>query len=122
MPLPDGNGFILDAGMNIGDVSEQLNIDLPSAESDTLGGFIYDQLGKVPVEGERVTWGEWLMEVLAVNDRRILKVKVTHAPPEQDTRVQTQEQPDQQEAQPDQHDQARKPDRQTNGAANSASG
>lgn len=83
VPLPGGGGYILDAGMNLGDVSELLEIDLPTGESDTLGGFIYDQLGKVPVTGEAVQWGGLLMEVISVNDRRILKVKVTHAPSQQ---------------------------------------
>ncbi len=88
--LPDGKGYVLDAGMNLGDVNELLNIELPSVESDTLGGFIYDQLGKVPVAGETVTWHDLLMEVLSVSDRRILKVKVTYAPPEQDALEQDQ--------------------------------
>jgi CBS domain containing-hemolysin-like protein len=84
VPLPGGEGYILDAGMNLDDVSELVKVDLPKGESDTLGGFIYDQLGKVPVAGETVRYDGLLFEVLAVNDRRILKVKVTHAPDEQD--------------------------------------
>lgn len=84
MPLPEGGGYILDARMNIEDASELLKTELPTGESDTLGGFIYDQLGKVPALGEQVKHGNWIFEVLSVDDRRILKVKVTHAPREQD--------------------------------------
>lgn len=84
VPLPEGNGYILDAGMNIEDAGELLKVAFPEGESDTLGGFIYDQLGKVPVAGEKVEHGGFVFEVLAVNDRRILKVKVTHAPRQQD--------------------------------------
>ncbi len=91
VPLPEGNGYILDAGMNIEDASELLKVELPTDESDTLGGFIYDQLGKVPVVGEKVEQGGFVFEVLEVNDRRILKVKVTHAPRRQE--------PEQQDAQ-----------------------
>ena len=87
-PLPDGNGYILDAGINIEDAGELLKVELPEGESDTLGGFIYDQLGKVPVVGEKVEHGGFVFEVLAVNDRRILKVKVTHAPRQQDAQPQ----------------------------------
>jgi CBS domain containing-hemolysin-like protein len=83
-PLPNGTGYILDAGMNLEDASDLLKIELPRGESDTLGGFIYDQLGKVPDTGEVVHWGEAIFEVLAVSDRRILKIKVTYAPREQD--------------------------------------
>ncbi len=88
VPLPDGNGYILDAGMNIEDAGELLQVELPKGESDTLGGFIYDQLGKVPVVGEHVEHGGFVFEVLAVNDRRILKVKVTHAPSQPDAQQQ----------------------------------
>lgn len=92
MPLPNGQGYILDAGMNIDDAAEVLMTPLPEGESDTLGGFIYDQLGKVPVSGEVVTWNGLIFEVLSVSDRRILKVKVTYAPREQDPQKQEQEQ------------------------------
>jgi len=125
VPLPDGNGFILDAGMNIGDVSTLLKTDLPHAESDTLGGFIYDQLGKVPIVGETVTWGDWLMEVLSVNDRRILKVKVTHAPSKQDTQLQGQDHTEEVEQAEEQHgergertQQAQRPGRPESGSDN----
>ncbi|PJF47505.1 MAG: HlyC/CorC family transporter [Chloroflexi bacterium] len=94
VPLPEGNGYILDAGMNIEDAGELLQVELPKGESDTLGGFIYDQLGKVPVVGEQVEHDGFIFEVLAVNDRRILKVKVTHAPHQPDAQQQAaQERP-----------------------------
>jgi CBS domain containing-hemolysin-like protein len=91
MPLPNGQGYILDASMNIEDAGEVLKVDLPEGESDTLGGFIYDQLGKVPVNGEVVKWDGLVFEVLSVSDRRILKVKVTYAPYEQDRQGQAQD-------------------------------
>jgi putative hemolysin len=84
VPLPNGAGYILDAGIGLDDAIDLLKLDLPKDESDTLGGFIYDQLGKVPVAGETVQWGGAIFEVLSVSDRRILKVKVTYAPRDQD--------------------------------------
>jgi len=92
VPLPNGAGYILDAGMNLEDTSELLKIELPRDESDTLGGFIYDQLGKVPEVGERVNWSDINFEVLSVSDRRILKIKVTYAPREQDAQQKAEEQ------------------------------
>jgi len=80
--LADGQGYVLDAGMNVDDVNELLHAELPKGESDTLGGFIYDQLGEVPQRGAAVRCGGLLLEVLAVSDRRILKVKATYEQPE----------------------------------------
>lgn len=90
VPLPEGNGYIVDAGMLISDVNDLLaqslagvsTIELPEDESDTIGGFIYDQLGKVPVAGEIVHYNGLTAEVHQVSDRRILKVKLTYELPE----------------------------------------
>jgi len=76
--LPNGEGYILEAGMAIDDVNELMHVELPTDQSDTLGGFIYDQLGEVPEVGATVHFTGLLFEVLGVSDRRILKVKVTH--------------------------------------------
>ncbi len=76
--LPDGAGYILDASMNLDDVNELMRVQLPTGESDTLGGFIYDQLGEVPAAGDTVRYGGVLLEVIEVNERRILKVKATY--------------------------------------------
>jgi len=83
-PLAGGEGYILNASMHIEDAAELLKVSFPRGESDSLGGFIYDQLGKVPVVGEKVSHNGWDFEVLAVNDRRILKVKATHGPKQTD--------------------------------------
>ena len=48
----------------------------PTEMGDTLGGFIYSQLGKVPVPGEKVQFDGLVIEVLTVAGRRIRKVRV----------------------------------------------
>ena len=80
--LPNGEGYILEAGMPIDDVNELIHVNLPTDQSDSLGGFIYDQLGEVPSVGAQVYYAGLIFEVLAVSDQRILKVKVTHEQPE----------------------------------------
>lgn len=80
--LPDNTGYILGAGMPIDDVNDLMQVELPTDQSDTLGGFMYDQLGEVPENGATVHFANLIFVVLDVNDRRILKVKVTHEPTE----------------------------------------
>ncbi len=80
--LPNGEGYILEAGMPIDDVNELLHTELPTDQSDTLGGFIYDQLGEVPSAGAQVPYQGLLFKVLNVSDRRIMKVRVTHEQPQ----------------------------------------
>jgi putative hemolysin len=45
-------------------------------EADTLGGFIYSQLGKVPLPGDEVRYENVLLKVINVAGRRIGKVRV----------------------------------------------
>ncbi|NIS80956.1 MAG: hypothetical protein GTO14_12270 [Anaerolineales bacterium] len=48
---------------------------MPKETSETLGGFIYSQLGKVPVVGEVVQEGGLRLIVEEVSGRRIRKVR-----------------------------------------------
>ncbi|MGB9890843.1 MAG: hemolysin family protein, partial [Anaerolineae bacterium] len=74
---PVGEGeYILDARMNLDDVNDLLETNLPTGAADTLGGLIYSTLGRVPVAGDQLQMGEWRIEVLTVSGRRIRKVRV----------------------------------------------
>jgi CBS domain containing-hemolysin-like protein len=51
--------------------------------ADTLGGYIYGQIGRVPVGGEQIKVDGWLLTVSQVSGRRIRKVlakRVGHTP------------------------------------------
>jgi CBS domain containing-hemolysin-like protein len=71
------NEYIFDARIDLDEVNDRLQLDLPSGESDSLGGFIYGQLGHVPTAGEKVTADQVEFEVLSVTGRRIHKVRAT---------------------------------------------
>jgi putative hemolysin len=76
------NEYIFDAGIDLDDLNRMLEVELPTDEGDTLGGFVYSKLGKVPIEGERTTEGRVELEVLRVDDRRIRKVRLRLIPPQ----------------------------------------
>lgn len=75
--------YIFDARIDIDEVNELLSLKLPSEDSDSLGGYIYGQLGHVPAAGEKVQTpeGEAHFEVLTVTGRRIRKVRAVRVPP-----------------------------------------
>ena len=81
----DGKGnYIADARAPIEEVEELLNIDLLPDEreeaADTLGGFVFSMLGRVPVRGELVRHESGVeFEVLQADPRRITKLKI-HTP------------------------------------------
>jgi putative hemolysin len=71
--------YMIDASMDLDDMNELLDVNLPTEENDTLGGFIYSQLGRVPTVGEVIddTERNLMMRVESVDGRRIRKVHVT---------------------------------------------
>jgi CBS domain containing-hemolysin-like protein len=71
--------YVIDASMDLDDFNELLNVDMPTEESDTLGGFIYGQLGRVPRVGEVIDDPEHhlVLRVDSIDGRRIRKVHVT---------------------------------------------
>ncbi|HEY4724167.1 MAG TPA: hemolysin family protein, partial [Anaerolineae bacterium] len=66
----------IDARANLSDVNDLLQCDFPLDDSDTLGGFVYSQLGKVPLPGDEVRHEDLVLKVMNIAGRRIGKVRV----------------------------------------------
>jgi putative hemolysin len=64
------------AKMNLHDLNEQLDLELPNGEFDTLGGLIYDLAGAVPKKGARLKYKNLQFEVLEVRGQRVSKLKI----------------------------------------------
>ncbi len=73
--------YIVDAGIDLDDLNRLLDSDLPTDDSDTLGGYVFSRLGKVPEEGEQIEEDGLHMQVLSVDDRRIRKIRLIQTPP-----------------------------------------
>lgn len=82
-PIVEESGegeFIFNARVDLDDVNRLMGTAFPTEMGDTLGGFIYSQLGKVPSPGEMVRFDGLIIEVLTVTGRRIRKVRVFWQP------------------------------------------
>lgn len=81
-----GDGaYLVDASIDIDDLNDLLGTDLPTEDSDTLGGLIYEQLGRVPTPGEMVDLQTGVTaQVHSLEGRRIRKVTVTYLKPSND--------------------------------------
>jgi putative hemolysin len=71
----DENEYLFDARVPLDEVNELLKVELPTEGGDTLGGFIYSQLGKVPAVGDTIEYSGIAIEVLSVAGRRIKQVR-----------------------------------------------
>jgi CBS domain containing-hemolysin-like protein len=73
---------IMDARVGLDDVNEMFDLELESEDYDTVGGFVYHQLGRMPAPGDEVRAEGLDLRVLSVLGRRIKKIRVTKAPVE----------------------------------------
>ena len=73
------NKYIIDAMLDVEFLNEELSIDLPVSEDyDSLGGYIFSVLGRVPLEKDTITHdnGKVEIRVLEVDNRRIVKALI----------------------------------------------
>jgi CBS domain containing-hemolysin-like protein len=72
--------YLFDARVSLDEVSKLLGVELPAEGGDTLGGFVYSQLGKVPAVGDTIELRNVHIEVLSVAGRRIKQVRAAVMP------------------------------------------
>jgi len=67
----------VDAGMNLEDLNERLGLDLPTdADFQTVGGLVFDALGRLPEEGETIEYKTMLITVTGVGEHSIRRVRL----------------------------------------------
>ena len=69
------NEYVFHGRIDIEDFNDVLGTHLTRQVADTLGGFIYGEVGRVPSEGEQVDVEDWVLIVEKVIGRRIHKVQ-----------------------------------------------
>jgi len=67
---------IVDARLSLDDLKEHLAVEIEGEGFDTVGGFVYAHLGRVPNPGDEFTAEGVHIEVLSTTGRRIRRVKV----------------------------------------------
>jgi CBS domain containing-hemolysin-like protein len=76
---------ILDGRADIDELTDLVEPPLEledDEEYDTLGGFVYHRIGRVPVVGDSVTIAPFVISVIKVSGRRVGKVRVRWTPVE----------------------------------------
>ncbi|MFQ5943054.1 MAG: hemolysin family protein [Anaerolineales bacterium] len=72
--VQDGE-YIFSGGIDLDDVNQIADADLPKDAGETLGGFIYSELGRVPTPGDKLESGGLELVVDQVVRRRIRRVR-----------------------------------------------
>ena len=75
--LPVGDKiWICDGRINLDDLNDKIESNFPNEEFDTLGGFVFDLFGKIPVKYEKVTWRNYDFIIQDMEGHRINLIKI----------------------------------------------
>ena len=75
--LAVGDGtWLCDARVNLDDLNEEIESSFPNEEFDTLGGFVFDLFGKIPVKYEKVSWNNYDFIVQDMEGHRVNQIKI----------------------------------------------
>lgn len=81
------NIVIADAIISIDKINEILNIKIPENGFETLGGFIFDLLGRVPKKDEKIRYQNCQMIIEQVVKNRIRRVKIIKELPQNKSNI-----------------------------------
>ncbi len=83
-PTPEGD-VLIDGGASISEVNERFGIGLPEEDFDTIGGYVFGALERVPVVGDAVRVssraGHVELRVEEVDERRVALVRLARRSP-----------------------------------------
>lgn len=81
--IQEGEGeYVFLGRVDLKDFNEVMGSQLPTEETESLGGFIYEQVGRVPTSGESLQVGDINLTIEQVTGRRIRKVRAKKYPVE----------------------------------------
>jgi len=69
--------FLVNARMEIDHINEILKLGVPKGDYETLGGFVLNRLGRVPLAGESFRYRKMLFEVKKANERAVQEVLIS---------------------------------------------
>ena len=70
------NTYIADGGMSIVEANDEMNLEIPEGEYETVAGFFLDQSQVVPTVGSKVRVNNLRMEITEMQIHKITKVRI----------------------------------------------
>jgi len=68
--------FLCDARTSIDEVNERLFLHIPENDAETIGGFVFEQFGRIPMSQEKVTYDSIDFIVQEIEGHKINSVKI----------------------------------------------
>ena len=73
----DEHTFQVDGGLSVEEARDELGLDIPEGEYDTLAGYVLSELGHIPKAGEAVSLGPYRIMVAEMRNLKIELLRVT---------------------------------------------
>lgn len=68
--------WLCDARVDLDDLQELLEVEFPTEEFDSLGGFVFSLFGKIPVSFEKTSWNNLDFIIQEMDGHRVETVKI----------------------------------------------
>jgi len=69
--------FQIDGGMRIEEANEEMELDLPEGDYETVAGFVLHLLGHIPVQGEQLKYKGLKLVITKMRDHKIEEILLT---------------------------------------------
>ncbi len=79
----DAHTWLVDARVSLDDLNDETGLQLETAEGDSIGGLVYEQLGSIPHAGDSVDVGNVTITVQSVQGLRPEKLEIVVNEPEE---------------------------------------
>jgi CBS domain containing-hemolysin-like protein len=73
--MPDGD-FMVSGSMEIEKVNEEIGLEIPEGEFETVAGFVLDKFGRFPLKGESFVYHGYQFTVQESDTKKVRLVKV----------------------------------------------
>jgi putative hemolysin len=73
----DAHTCEVDGGVRVEEANEQLDLDLPTGDYETVAGFILSHLGRIPKQGEHLKYKDLKIMIAEMKGRKIEKIQIT---------------------------------------------
>ena len=88
------DGYLIDGDKEIGSVNEELKLDLPEGDYETMAGLMIENLEKIPAAGDQVVINGFRLTVKEASKRKINSIIVrkiaSEYPPKQSHQTPTE--------------------------------
>ena len=69
--------YLIQADVSLEEINNEFELDLPEEDFESLGGYVFNTLGRVPVVGDTLEHENMIIEVTTLLNRRVIGVKLT---------------------------------------------